>query len=333
MKVVVFQEDAVGGEPSRETLINLWKKELTGYPGVDEVEYKDGIDLEHIDEQIGDADAVLGMWIGDDMITEDFLKKHPKLKYACTFAHGFGSFDAEATKRHGLTLTNTIYGDVTIAQYAMALLLDICHDVSLHDDYYKNKQWEEENKGKQNKVLTRQIELADKTFGVLGLGHIGFCAAKMAAGFRMKVVSYSRHKKIGPEYDFIEQLDFDDFLKRCDVISIHCPLTPETEKLIDKEAIQKMRDGVILINTARGAIIDEDALIDALNSHKVYAAGLDVLVGEPLKKRAPIMDCPNTKITQHIAWAAPESRIRTVKVAAQNFKNWMNHKPTSVINA
>lgn len=332
MKVVVFQGGAVGGEPSREVLLDLWHKELDEYPGLDEVIYKDRLDLAHIDEQVGDADAVLGMFLRDGMVTEEFLQKHPNLKYIATFAHGYGKFDLEATKKRGITMTNTIYGDVTIAQYALALLLDICHNVSLHDDYYKNKVWTAPGGLNGGKVLTRQIELYEKTFGIIGLGNIGHWAARMAAGFGMKVIAYSRHKKTGPEYDFIQQVSLEEVLERSDVISIHCPLTEQTQNLIDKEAFDKMKDGVILINTARGAIIDEEALYDALSSGKVYAAGLDVVANEPLQERCKLMDCKNTKITQHIAWAPPESRYRAVHIAAQNFKNYLEGHPTSVIN-
>lgn len=332
MKVVVFQGGAVGGEPSREELLNLWHEELDGYSGIDEVVYRDKLELEKMDEQIGDADAALGIFMRDNVITEEFLQKHPKLKYACTFAHGYGKIDAEAVKRHNLTLTNTIYGDVTIAQYAMALLLDICHNVTLHDDYYKNKIWDTPEKTNGGRVLSRQIELYQKTIGIIGLGNIGLWMAKMAAGFGMKVISYSRHKKEGAEYNFIEQVSFEELLKRSDVISIHCPLTEETKNMIDKKAFDSMKDGVILINTARGAILDEDALYNALQTGKVYAAGLDVVTGEPLTKRCKLMDCRNTKITQHIAWAPAESRIRAVHIAAKNFKNYLEGHPTSVIN-
>lgn len=332
MKVVVFQGGAVGGEPSREVLMNLWHKELDGYSKIDEVIYQDKLDPDKIDEQIGDADAALGIFMRDNMINEEFLQRHPNLKYACTFAHGYGKIDLEATKRHGVTLTNTIYGDVTIAQYAMALLLDICHNVELHDDYYKNKIWDMPEKTNGGRVLTRQIELYQKTIGIIGLGNIGLWMAKMAAGFGMKVISYSRHKKIGSEYEFIEQVSLDELLKRSDVISIHCPLTEETKNMIDRKAFDNMKNGVILINTARGAIIDEEGLYDALKSGKVYSAGLDVVAGEPLQERCKLMDCENTKITQHIAWAPSESRIRAVHIAAQNFKNYLEGHPTSVIN-
>ena len=155
--------------------------------------------------------------------------------------------------------------------------------------------------------------------------------AKMAQGFGMKVISYSRHKKQGDEYSFIEQVSLEELLKRSDVISIHCPLTDETRGMIDRAAIESMKDGVIIINTARGAIIDEEAMVEALHSGKIYAAGLDVVDGEPVRAWKPIFGCENASVTAHIAWAPEEARYRTVRLAAQNLKNWMEGHPTSMI--
>ena len=330
MKVVVCQGEAIGGEPSRDKLIEYWKEQLADCSNL-EVVYQKGFDFNKIDEIVQDADALLGAWIKDDFFDEEFFKKHPKLKYIASFAHGFGRIDKEAARKYGVTFTNTIYGDMTIAQFAMALLLDICHDIRLQDANYK-KALDEGRPGRGMGVQSRQIELYEKTFGIIGLGSIGLWAGRMAAGFGMKVLGYSRHKKIGPEYDFIEQVSLDEILQRSDVISIHCPLTDETFEMINKDTIAKMKDGVILINTARGAIIREPDLVDALNSGKIYAAGLDVVAGEPLHEKCELMNCPNAVITPHIAWAPEEARYRTIKIAAQNFKNWMNGAPTSTIN-
>lgn len=332
MKVVVLQAEAIGGEPKHEVLIQEWKNQLDMIDGIDEVVYHKGYTPDNIDEYIGDADAVLGLLLTDNMLNEEFLDQHPNLKYVATFAHGFGEYDHELLRSRGVTMTNTIYGGVTVAQYAMALLLDICHNISLHDDFYKNKLWQTAGQKAAYQVLSRQIELYEKTFGVLGLGNIGLWAAKMAHGFGMKVIAHSRTKKEGPEYDFIEQVSFDELLSRSDVISIHVSLSNASNHLINKNTIAKMKDGVIIINTARGEIINEDDLIEALNSRKVYAAGLDVVAGEPLKEKSALMNCDNTKITPHIAWAPGETRIRVIKIASENLKNWLEGHPTSVIN-
>lgn len=327
MKLAVCQSEAVGGYPSRDELVDYWKKELSNIPEVEDIDFYETFD----ESVIEDHDAVIGAWIRDGIFTKELFEAHPKLKYVATLGHGFGKVDGETAKKNGVTFTNTIYGDMTIAQYAFGLLMDICHHVEREADFYKYNLEENHGFKRRMKVCTRQIELYEKTIGIIGLGSIGFWMAKMASGFGMKVISYSRHKKTGSEYDFIEQVSMEELLERSDVISIHCPLTDETRGMIDKEAIDKMKDGVILINTARGAIIDENALIEALNSGKIYAAGLDVVDGEPIKEKTPIFDCDNAVITAHIAWAPEEARYRTVRIATDNFKNWLKGKPTSVI--
>ena len=332
MKVSVFQSEVSGGDLTREMLINIWNEELAVCPEFD-VEYHGRMNLERIDEEVADAEAVIGLFIAPDIITKTFLDKHPDLKYIATLSHGFGRYDTEELKRRKIIYTNTVSGDVTIAQYAMALLLDICSNVAIHDEFYKHGIWNTPQAAKGGvKLLTRQTELYEKTIGIIGLGSIGFWMAKMAAGFGMKVIAYSRHKKEGTEYDFIEQVSFDEMLQRSDVISIHCPLSESSRNMINADTIAKMKDGVILINTARGEIINEQDLKEALDSGKIYAAGLDVVCGEPLDKPCELMQCKNTRITQHIAFATPETKVRAVKVAAKNLINWYNGHPTSVIN-
>jgi glycerate dehydrogenase len=334
MKVVVCQGDPIGGSPSREVLIDYWKEQFADCPQL-EVVYRGGFTYDNLEETIGDADALLGVWIRDDTYTEEFFQRFPKLKYIASFAHGFGKIDKEAAARHGVTFTNTIYGDMTIAQFGMALLLDICHNVRLQADYYKKEVDAGNNigaPGRGLRVQSRQIELYEKTIGIIGLGAIGLWMARMAAGFGMKVIAYSRHVKTGAQYDFIEQVSLEELYARSDVISIHCPATDETTGMINKDSIAKMKDGVILINTARGVIINEEDLVEALNSGKIYAAGLDVVQNEPLDHHIPLMDCPNAVLTPHIAWAPEETRYRTVRIAAQNFKNWCEGHPTSVIS-
>lgn len=151
-------------------------------------------------------------------------------------------------------------------------------------------------------------------------------------GFDMKVIANSRHKKTGPQYDGIEQVSMEEIFERSDVISIHCPHTKETENLLNREAFAKMKDGVIIINTARGIIIDEEALLEALESRKVYMAGLDVVANEPPQYQIPLMQSPYTFITSHIAWQPKAARLRAVDLAVKNFRSYLEGMPTSVIN-
>lgn len=333
MKVVICQSQSSDSLPPREKLIKYWGELLNDCEDIKEVVYKTRFDPNKADEMIEDADALVGAWIYDDYFTRDFFEKYPKLKYISTFAHGYGRIDKKAARELGVTMTNTIYGDVTIAQFAMALLLDICHDIRNMDRHYKELLDKGISSGPGGGIVvrTRQMELYGKTMGIIGLGSIGLWTAKMAAGFGMKILATSRRKKEGPEYDFIEQVSMDELFERSDIISLHCPLTQETKGLINKDTIAKMKDGVVLINTARGPIINESDLIEALNSGKVYAAGLDVVENEPLKERCGLMNCSNAVITPHIAWMPEEARYRSIKIASENLKNWMNNKPTSVI--
>ena len=168
--------------------------------------------------------------------------------------------------------------------------------------------------------------------GIIGLGAIGLWTARMAKGFGMKVIANSRHKKTGPQYDGIEQVSMEEIFERSDAISIHCPHTKETENLLNREAFAKMKDGVIIINTARGIIIDEEALLEALESRKVYMAGLDVVANEPPQYQIPLMQSPYTFITSHIAWQPKAARLRAVDLAVKNFRSYLEGMPTSVIN-
>ena len=199
-------EELYGKKYNDEYIKNVWKKYLIDkLDSEDEVVWIEREESKNLDQAATDFDALIDLWIVDDMINETLLANHPKLKYVSTLSHGYGKIDMEACRSHGVTVTNTIYGDVTIAQYTMALLLDICHNVRANDYYYRHEKWTPEYNGRRLLARTPQIELYEKTIGIIGLGNIGFCVAKMAAGFGMKVISYSRHKKEGEKYDFIEQ--------------------------------------------------------------------------------------------------------------------------------
>lgn len=335
MKIVVIQEEIIQTDITPAELTRRWER-LKTLPGVDEVVIEVPAhypSLEQLDAYVGDADVVFGIWIGPDVINEAFLDRHPNLKYIAMLGHGWEKFDVEMTIRRGLLISNTIYGAQTIAEYAFALLMDVCHHIAVHDERIKTIDWSKpENNSEFCRSVTRQIELYDKTIGIVGLGAIGFAFAKMAQGFGMHVISYSRHKKEGSEYDFIEQVSFDELLERSDFISLHAPHTPSTEGMINKDSIAKMKDGVILINTARGALINEQDLAAALASGKVLAAGLDVLTDEPPVNGSPLLTAPNVEITGHLAWLTRESRFRAVDMAIDNFKSYLEGKPVSIIN-
>lgn len=198
MKIVVIQEEIIQTDITPKELTERWKR-LEQLPGIDEVVIEVPAhypNIEQLHTYIGDADAVFGLWIGSDNMNEAFLSQHPNLKYVATLGHGWEKFDAEMTRKRGISISNTIYGSQTIAEYAFALLMDVCHHIGTHDTRIKTIDWSvPESHNEFCKSVTRQIELYDKTIGVIGLGAIGFAFAKMARGFGMHVLAYSRHKK------------------------------------------------------------------------------------------------------------------------------------------
>ena len=307
----------------KEFYDKLWEQALVQKLGNhDEVVWFDRmpIDSTGFDQVLDDFDALIGAWIFDGMVTEEILAKHPKLKYIGTISHGYGEIDKAACLRHGVTITNTYFNDYAVAQHTMALLLEIVSHVGENSEYYKIAKWETPELSK-NKLFTRQMELDGKVFGIIGLGSIGFRVAKMARGFGMKVQAYSKHRKDGDEYSFIRQVDFETLLATSDIISLHCASNSETKGMINSKSIKTMKNGVIILNSARGDLVDEKALLEALGNPsgddraKIRAAGLDVLSGEPLASPTKLLRHPRVIATEHIAWATPEARVRSVTTA------------------
>ncbi len=334
MKVNVLLGKPTSTDITTEEMLHEWEG-LNTIPGVTYVvkRYDTFPTVEEFNQLIdADADAALGIWVSKKFLTEDFFITHPKLKYLAGLAHGYEEMDFSISRRYGVTITNTAYGASTVAEYAFALLMDICHKVGTHSQYIKETKWWEPGAPKYMYALTKQLELCNMVFGVIGLGKIGYCAAKIAQGFGMKVIAYSRHPKSGPEYDFIEQVSLDELYARADVISLHAPLNSGTRQMINRKSVSKMKDGVIIINTARGALVDEDALVEGLHSGKIYAVGLDVLNEEPPTSCLPILQEENATITGHIAWLPKSSRLRQVSLAIENYRSYLNGHPVSVVN-
>lgn len=333
MKACIFTGHPLWRDGLNETTQQLWDEAMADMPQISEYNVYNvyGLTPPTMNEMIGDADICVGYFIGPNL-NRDFLESHPKLKYISTLSMGYGQFDKELIKEKGVTLTNTLYGAQTIAQFSMALLLDICHNIGYNAELIKNTDWTKIDDPREviNKT-SNQIELYDKTLGIIGIGNVGLWLAKMATGFGMHVIGYSRSKKSGPGYELIEQVSLDELYARSDVISLNCSENPSSTGMINKSSIAKMKDGVIIINDARGGLIVEDDLIDALNSGKVYAAGLDATSFDAQKKRIKLMDCDNARVTAHIAWYPMEARMRDIKIAAENLKNYLDGTPTSVI--
>lgn len=254
----------------------------------------------------------------------------PELQYIGVLATGYNVVDIAAARSHGVPVCNIpTYGTAAVAQFVMALLLELCHHVGDHSRSVKAGDWSRcPDFCYWNTPL---IELAGKTFGVVGYGRIGRAAAKLAAAFGMEVLACDAHASAGSD-GVARMVSLEELLAASDVISLHCPLLESNRGMINREAIARMKDGVLLINTSRGPLIDEQALADALHTGKVAGAGLDVLTVEPARPDNPLMKEPNCLITPHIAWAPKESRQRLMDIAVDNLKAWLAGSPQNVVN-
>ena len=283
---------------------------------------------EQVVERIGDADIV---FLNKTVVTKEDLEKCPNLKFISVIATGYNTVDVEGAKELGIPVSNVpSYGTEAIGQHAIALLLEITNHIGHHDA--------EVRKGRRNDANDwcfwdySPIELENKTIGIIGLGRIGQITSKVAQAFGMKVLAYDSYKNEALENENCKYTDLDTLLANSDVIALHCPLFPVTENIINKDTIAKMKDGVIIINNSRGALIVEEDLADALNRGKVYAAGLDAVRNEPIAMDNPLLTAKNCYITPHISWAAVECRQRLIDYSLDNLKAYLDGNPTNIVN-
>ena len=269
--------------------------------------------------RIGDAPIVI---TNKTVITREIFDACPAIRYVGVLATGYNVVDVAAAKERGIIVTNVpAYSTQAVAQFTMALLLEICHHVGRHSDSVHAGKWSAcQDFAYWDYPL---IELAGKTIGIIGYGRIGQATAKAAQALGMKVIAYSRHGQ-GEPYVPLEEL-----YAQADVISLHCPLTAENTGMINRETLAKMKDGVILLNTARGALINEEDLREALLTGKVYAAAADVAAVEPIPADSPLLGLPNMIFTPHIAWACYETRQRLMDIAVDNVRQFLNGTPVN----
>ena len=263
-------------------------------------------------------------------LTADIINACPNLKFIGVLATGYNVVDIEAANKRGITVTNVpTYGTAAVGQFAIAMLLEICHHVAHHSNAVCEGKWT------SNPDWCfwdyPLIELADKTMGIIGYGRIGQMTGKVAQALGMKVFAYDAYKMPELESETMKYTGLNDLLTVSDVISLHCPLYPETMGIINKASISQMKDGVIILNNSRGALIVEQDLADALNSGKVYAAGLDVVSVEPIQAGNPLLKSKNCFITPHISWAPKESRQRLLDIAVDNLNQFIKGTPINVV--
>ena len=277
-------------------------------------------------ERIGDHEIVLTNKVP---ITESLLRACPNIKLICIQATGYNIVDTAACAKRGIPVCNVPdYGTAAVAQFTLALMLELCHRIGLHDAAVHDGKW-----CRMTNFCfwdTPQMELGGKTLGIIGFGRIGQATAKLAQAFDMKVIACSRTRR---ENDpAVEYVDLDTLLARSDFVSLHCPLFADNAKMVNAEFIGKMKDDAFLINTARGGLLDEAAVAEALASGKLAGAAVDVVSEEPMKAYNPLLNAPNCIITPHIAWAPKESRQRLLDCCVENIRAFLAGKPQNVVN-
>lgn len=280
-----------------------------------------------IAERIGDAQVAV---INKTPISRETIDRCPNLKLIAVLATGYNVVNYEYAREKGITVVNVpSYGTQIVGQYAVGMLLEICSHYGHHDRTVHEGRWQSNEDWCYWDYP--MMELSGKTAGIIGLGRIGQATAKILNALDMRVLAYdafpSQDGKRVAQYVELERL-----LSESDVIFLHCPLFKETEGIINRETISRMKDGVILINNSRGQLIVEQDLADALNSGKVYAAGLDVLSKEPVGEDNPLLKAKNCMITPHISWASKEARERIMEATAENIKAFMDGTPIHVVN-
>jgi glycerate dehydrogenase len=276
-------------------------------------------------ERIMDADVVI---VNKTVVGRAEMEKATSLKLIALFATGYNNIDVKYAAERGIAVCNAgSYSTAAVAQQVFAYILAQASAVAKYDDDVKNGEW---IRSRLFSFFSRPTsELAGKTLGIFGFGAIASQVARIALAFDMRVIATTRTKK---EYAGVEFVPFDELLARSDYLTVHCPLTPDTERLFDENAFSKMKDGAYFINTARGGVVVEDALIKALNSEKLSGAAVDVLTKEPMPADCKLISAKNITITPHIAWAPLETRERLLGIVVENIRSFIAGTPKNKVN-
>ncbi len=295
---------------------------------VDEYTVYDSTPQDAVVERCADADIVV---TNKKLITKEIIDALPSLKFIATLSTGYNVVDIKAARERGIPVSNIpAYSTDGVAQLVFALLLEMTNSVAVHNESVKDGEWCRcEHFCYWKTPLT---ELRNKTFGIIGFGKIGSAVANIANGFGMKVIAWSPNTRTYDGFGEVEFTDKERVIKESDVLSLHCPLTEETEGMVDMNFLKKMKSSAFLINTSRGPVIVEKDLADALNEGIIAGAGLDVLSQEPADEYCPLLKCEKCIITPHIAWASLEARTRLMKIFEGNVKAFLDGKPTNVVN-
>ena len=285
-------------------------------------------DTEEVIQRIGDAEVV---YTNKTPLPEKVFEECKNLKFVGVLATGYNVVDITAARKRNIPVANIpTYGTAAVGQFAIALLLEICHHIGYHSKVVHEGKWA----ANPDWCFWDYplIELDGKTMGIIGYGRIGQATGRIAQALGMKILAYDSYRNPALESDTCNYTDLDEVLSKSDVIALHCPLFPETEKMINRSTIAKMKDGVIILNNSRGQLINEQDLANALNSGKVAAAGLDVVSTEPIKSDNPLLTAKNCLITPHISWAPMESRKRLMDIAVSNLQEFLKGTPKNIVN-
>jgi len=320
VKIVILERNSVGVDTPVDCFEELG--EVTCYPNT--------TTAEEVRERTKDADIIVA---NKARLNEESLRESPDVKLICEFATGFDNCDLTYCNSRGIKVANVAdYCTDMVAQHTFTLMLTLLQKLPHYDEYVKSGAYAAQDRFSNfDEPFT---ELAGKTWGIVGMGHIGKKVAQIATAFGCRVIFHSvTGKSTVTEY---EQVDKDTLLRESDFLSLHCPLSDLTRDFIDKEAFRKMKKTAVLVNVARGPVVNNADLYDALMNGEIMAAGLDVLEKEPLQLSNPlskIKDSNRLIITPHLAWASVEARFRCVNEAYLNAKAFLNGEPRNIVNA
>lgn len=315
MKIVILDGNALNpGDLSWE-----------GFNSLGDVTLYDRTPQDLVVSRIGDAEILITNKV---TITKEIMDQCPNLKYIGVLATGYNIIDTKAAAEKSIVVTNIpSYSTSAVAQAVFAYILEFANGVHTHNQSVQSGDW---CNSKNFCYWTHPlIEIAGKTLGIIGYGSIGQQVAKIASAFGIKVLAYSRTPSIIQEP--VKSVSLEELLQNSDFISLHAPLTPETTHIINEKTLQIVKDGAMLINTARGPLVDELAVKNALESGKLKCFAADVLSSEPMAKNCPLLNCKNTIITPHVAWAGFETRQRLMNIAVDNLKSFLECKPQNQV--
>ena len=279
-------------------------------------------------ERAREADIIVA---NKAVLNRDLIGRLENLKFITVMATGYNVIDVVAAREHGIPVSNVpVYGTESVAQYVFAALLSLIHKIAEHDQSVRAGEWT--NCEDFSYWKTTIFELAGKTMGIIGLGRIGRATARLANAFGMRVVAFSRNQSHGLDFPGFEWRTMEEVFAEADVVSLHIPQTKETFGFVNQSLLEKMKPTAILINTARGGLVNEPDLANALNTDQIAGACIDVVSAEPIGADNPLLTARNCQITPHIAWAAIEARRRLMQTTADNIGAFIAGTPLNVVN-